>query len=180
MMELYSAVASFAIVPQSLLFDHVTMYMWLTSIQIVTIDHVVTRQAIESYHDAPNPWIPPVIRIDRPAPRDDHCAGPHLVGCRAHVGLREVALRDGGCAIGGAHRLGGCRSVSRRGKYVFRSRRHRGADGIVRFAAPARCRRHCPVAIGKHRKAGLRDPAALARGGSGLPRRGWHFSRALG
>src|SRR6516225_3348204 len=56
----------------------------------------------------------------------------------------------------------------------------RGADGIVRFAAPARCRRHCPVAIGKHRKAGLRDPAALARGGSGLPRRGRHFSRALG
>src|SRR5690349_23398351 len=50
------------------------------------------------------------------------------------------------------------------------------ADGIVRFAAPARCRRHCPVAIGKHRKAGLRDPAALARGGSGLPRRGRNFS----
>ena len=34
--------------------------------------------------------------------------------------------------------------------------------------------------IGKHRKAGLRDPAALARGGSGLPRRGRHFPRALG
>src|SRR2546429_5192182 len=34
--------------------------------------------------------------------------------------------------------------------------------------------------IRKHRKAGLRDPAALARGGSGLPRRGRHFSRALG
>ncbi len=31
-----------------------------------------------------------------------------------------------------------------------------------------------------HRKAGLRDPAALARGGSGLPRRGRNFSRALG
>src|SRR5215831_6141231 len=134
---------------------------------------------MESYHDAPNPWIPPVIRIDPPAPRDDHCAGPHLVGCRAHVGLREVALRDGGRAIGGAHRLGGCRSVSRRGKYVFRSRRHRGADGIVRFAAPARCRRHCPVAIGKHRKAGFRDPAALARGGSGL-RLPWQFALPAG
>ena len=36
------------------------------------------------------------------------------------------------------------------------------------------------VAVGKHRKAGLRDPAALARGGSGLPRRGRHFPRALG
>ena len=56
----------------------------------------------------------------------------------------------------------------------------RGADGIVRFADPARCRRHCPVAIGKHRKAGLRDPAALARGGSSLSRRGRHFPRALG
>src|ERR1700750_1277570 len=56
----------------------------------------------------------------------------------------------------------------------------RDADRIVRFSDPARCRRHCPVAIGKHRKAGLRDPVALARGGSGLPRRGRHFSRALG
>src|SRR5258708_30596674 len=56
----------------------------------------------------------------------------------------------------------------------------RDADRIVRFADPARCRRHCPVAIGKHRKAGLRDPAALAPGGSGLPRRGWNFFPALG
>ena len=37
-----------------------------------------------------------------------------------------------------------------------------------------------PLAVGEHRTAGLRDPAALARGGSGLPRRGRHFSRALG
>src|SRR5262249_20249150 len=83
----------------------------------------------------------------------------------APAGVREGAVRDCGRAIGGAHRLGGCCSVSRRGKYVFRNRRHRGgrgADDIVRFADPARCRRHCPVAIGKHRKAGLRDPAALA------------------
>src|SRR5712692_8784556 len=73
---------------------------------------------MESYHDAPNPWIPRVIRIDRPASRDDHRAGPHLVGCCAHAGLREVALRDCGRAIGGAHRLVGCRPVSRCGKYV--------------------------------------------------------------
>src|SRR6478752_6631971 len=109
---------------------------------------------MESYHDASNPWIPPVIRIDHPAPRDDHCAGPHLVGCRTHAGTREVASRDSGRAIGGAHRLGGCRSVSRRGKYVFRSRRHRGADGIVRFADPARCRRHWLVAAQVYRVAG--------------------------
>ena len=36
------------------------------------------------------------------------------------------------------------------------------------------------VAIGKHHKAGLRDPAALARGGSGLSRRGRPIPRALG
>ena len=56
----------------------------------------------------------------------------------------------------------------------------RGADHIVRFADPARRRRHRPVAVGKRRKAGLRDPAALARGGSGLSRRGRHIPRALG
>jgi hypothetical protein len=33
------------------------------------------------------------------------------------------------------------------------------------------------VAIGKYRKAGLRDPAALARSGSGLPHHGRHFPR---
>ena len=41
-------------------------------------------------------------------------------------------------------------------------------------------RRHCPVAIGEHRKAGRRDPAALARCSSGLSHRGRHFPRALG
>src|SRR6476619_7752402 len=115
MMELYSAVASFAIIPESNYYVILSLgTCWLTSILLVTIKNVVTT--MEPYHDAPNPWIPPVIRIDRPAPRDDHCAGPHLVGCRAHARLREVALRDCGRAIGGAHRLGGCRSVSRRGK----------------------------------------------------------------
>ena len=47
-------------------------------------------------------------------------------------------------------------------------------------ADSARCRRHCPVAVGKHRKTGLRDPAALARGGSGLSRRGRYIPCALG
>ena len=88
---------------------------------------------MELYHDAPNPWIRVVIRIDRPARRDDHCAGPHLVGCRAHAGVDEVALRDCGRAIGGAHRLAGCRPVSRRGKYVFRDHRD------------PRCRPYCSV-----------------------------------
>src|SRR6516225_11189258 len=78
---------------------------------------------MESYHDAPNPWIPPVIRIDRPAPRDDHCAGPHLVGCRAHAGLREVALRDCRRAIGGAF----FRSSATRGKQ-FKA-------GLIRMAS---------------------------------------------
>src|SRR5262249_16066611 len=94
---------------------------------------------------------------------------------------REVTLHDCRCAIGGAHRLGSCRPVSPRGKYLINYREpSRGTDHIVRFADPARRRRHCTLAIGKHRKTGLRDPATLARGGSGLPRRRRHFPRALG
>jgi hypothetical protein len=137
---------------------------------------------MESYHVASNPRIRVVTRIDPPAARDDDCDGPYLVGCRAHAGAREVALGDCGRPIGCVHRMGGCRPVSWRGKYLSRNHREpsRGADHIVWFADPARCRRHRPVAVGQHRKAGLRDPAALARGGSGLSRRGRHFPRALG
>src|SRR5215468_281824 len=71
---------------------------YLTNSQVVTIKDVVT--AMESYHDAPNPWIRAFARIDPPAPRDDHCAGPYLVGCRAHACVREVALHDCRRAIG--------------------------------------------------------------------------------
>ena len=63
---------------------------------------------------------------------------------------------------------------------VFRDRRDRGADPIVRIADPADYRRPWPVAIGKHRKPRLRNTAAMARGGSNLPRRGRHIPRALG
>src|SRR6516165_10329049 len=51
---------------------------------------------------------------------------------------------------------------------------------LIGWLAVAHCRRRRPVAVGKHRKAGLRDPAALARGGSGLSPRGRHCPRALG
>src|SRR4029077_3412257 len=118
----------------------------LTSIPLVTIEMIVIT--MESYHDAANPWLPPVIRIDRPPRRDGHCAEPHLVGCRAHARLRELALRDCWRAIGGAHRLAVSRPVSRRGKYVFSKHRERGADHIVRFADSACCRRHCLVGVG--------------------------------
>src|SRR3984885_3201009 len=125
MTELYSAVAPFAMLPKSLFCEHITMNRMLTSILQVTIELIVTT--MESYRDASNPRIPRVLRIDRAAARGDHCAGPDLVGCCAHPFLREVALRDCGRAIGGAHRLVGCRPVSRCGEYVFRGQRHRGA-----------------------------------------------------
>ena len=44
----------------------------------------------------------------------------------------------------------------------------------------ARCRRHCAVAVGKHRETSFRDPAPMARGGSGLSRRGRYIPCALG
>src|SRR5260221_13103758 len=74
---------------------------------------------MEFYHDASNPRIRVVTGIDPPALRDNHCTGPHLVGCRAHAGLREVALHDCGRAIGGAFRVGELRPASLRGENGF-------------------------------------------------------------
>src|SRR5215470_12897365 len=93
------------------------------------------RQRWRRTHDTPSPSIRVITRIDPPALRDDHCTGPYLVGRRAHAGLREVALYDCDRAIGGVHWMGGCRPVSRRGKYLPGDHREpsRGADHIVRF-----------------------------------------------
>ena len=77
------------------------------------------RPGLQCFPIATGQW----RRIDRPAPRDDHCAGPHLVGCRAHAGLREVALRDCRRAIGGAF----FRSSATRGKQ-FKA-------GLIRMAS---------------------------------------------
>src|SRR5271169_6305152 len=85
MVELYLAVAPVAIVPQSLSYDLVTMNMFVD--YLLHSDYHFDSHKMESYHDAPNPWIPAVIRIDHPAHHNDHCAEPDLVGCCADAGL---------------------------------------------------------------------------------------------
>src|SRR5262249_10526725 len=98
---------------------------------LVTIEMIVVT--MESYDDASNPWIRAFTRIDPPAPRDGHCAGPYLVGCRAHARICEVTLYDCGRAIGGAHRLAGCRPVSRLSKYLSRNHREPPAVPTILF-----------------------------------------------
>src|SRR5947209_12111398 len=110
-----------------------------TSLVVALIRIAIANGAL---HDTASPRISRDVRGGAPAPRGGYWTGPHLDGCRTHGRTCSVTLRDRERAVGGPHRLAGCRPVLGLGKCVSGDRRRRRADGAVRFADPAddRCR----------------------------------------
>src|SRR5258706_9555857 len=68
-------------------------------------------------------------------PRDDHCAGPHLDGCRALARVPAVSLRDRRRVIGGVLRLGGLAPFSPPRTHSFPRPRPRPARRFSRLCS---------------------------------------------